>query len=190
MTSMHRFLACLFVVLVVVAAVDPLAQSTPPPAGESRATRDAVVETPHLTLTTAPRTAAGAAASRVALFLDIVPKPKMHVYAPNQKDYIPVTVTLERGAAFRAMPPVFPTPEKYFFAPLKETQLVYSKPFRIVQPVTVMDVPALRAAGQGPPSTFTIAGKLRYQACDDAICYFPKEVPVSWTVKVTSASIQ
>jgi hypothetical protein len=177
-------------IVVLAGALSGFAQSTPRPADESRPVGDAAVETPHLRLTTAPRSVSGTAASRVELFLDIVPKPKMHVYAPNQQDYIPVTVTLERGAAFHAMPPVFPAPEKYFFAPLKETQLVYSKPFRIVQPVTVAALPSLRAAGQTPPSTFTVTGKFRYQACDDAICYFPKELPVSWTVKVSSAAIQ
>jgi DsbC/DsbD-like thiol-disulfide interchange protein len=97
----------------------------------------------------------------------------MHVYAPEQKDVIPITLKLATDESVRTQALKYPKPEKYFFAPLKETQFVYSKPFRITQPVT------LAAAGQ-----VTITGTVRYQACDDSICYLPQNVPVSWTVVV------
>ena len=148
------------------------------------------VETPHLTITAAPLTSAAAAGARLELVLDVVPKPKMHVYAPEQKDYIPIALTLQPGPAFSIQPAVYPKPEKYFFAPLKETQLVYSKRFRITQPVTIARAPALRAAGLLPGAGLTITGKLRYQACDDAICYLPKEVPVSWRVALAAGAIR
>jgi len=32
--------------------------------------------------------------------------------------------------------------------------------------------------------TLTINGTIGYQACDDAICYEPTTIPVSWTLKV------
>lgn len=147
-------------------------------------------DTPHLTLRLSTSLPAVAPGGRVSLYVDIAPKAKMHVYAPGQKDYIPVAITLEPGRGFRALPPVFPKPEKYFFAPLKETQLVYSKPFRIVQAVTLAPPSGLRDAGHAPGSTITITGKLRYQACDDAICYFPKDLPISWTVKVKASPMQ
>jgi hypothetical protein len=140
-------------------------------------------ETPHLTITTsaaAPRVAPGA---RLSLYVDVVPKPKMHVYAPEQKEYIPIRLTLAvDDDTFRASTPKFPKPEKYFFKPLKETQLVFSKPFRIVQEITVAATSALRARARADGASLTIAGIVRYQACDDAICYVPREVPVSWVV--------
>jgi len=148
------------------------------------------VETPHLTVRWSTSAAAAAPGGRVSLFIDVAPKPKMHVYAPQQKAYIPVSITLAPAPAVRAQRPVFPAAEKYFFAPLKETQLVYSKPFRIVQHVTIAAPPALRDAGHTPGSPITIAGTLRYQACDDAICYLPKEVPVSWTIAVKESPIR
>ena len=58
---------------------------------------------------------------------------------------------------------------------LNETQLVYAKPFRITQQLTLKSPPS------GP---VTIKGSVRYQACDDTICYLPKTVPVEWTVTV------
>ncbi len=148
------------------------------------------IDTQHLTLRLTTNAVTAAPGGKVLLYLDVAPKAKMHVYAPQQKDYIPVAITLESGRAFRALPPVFPKPEKYFFTPLKETQLVYSKPFRIVQEVALATPAALREAGIAPGSTVTISGKLRYQACDDAICYLPKDLPVSWTVTVKAAQMQ
>ena len=33
-----------------------------------------------------------------------------------------------------------------------------------------------------PGATLTIEGVMAYQACDDAICYTPVELPVQWTL--------
>lgn len=126
--------------------------------------------------------------TRLSLFVDVTPKPKMHVYAPQQKDYIPVSITLDANPAFTAQPAVFPKPEKFFFAPLEETQLVYSKPFRIVQSVLLTS--ALRTSTAMSGGVLKVTGKIRYQACDDAICYLPKDVPVSWTIRLKSAGVQ
>ena len=147
------------------------------------------IDTPHVTVTASAAPAAAAPGARVSLFVDITPKPKMHVYSPQQDNYIPVSLTLESNRAIRADAAVFPKAEKYFFAPLKETQLVYSKPFRIVQPVTLASASALRDA-RHLPGTLTIQGSLRYQACDDAICYLPKTLPISWSIDLKPAAIQ
>jgi DsbC/DsbD-like thiol-disulfide interchange protein len=129
------------------------------------------VETRHLTLTTS--TSAVTAQGGVTLFVDVSPKPKMHVYSPEQKDVITVALTV--GAdGIRVGPTKYPKPEKYFFAPLKETQYVYSRPFRLAQDATLTTTPG---------TELTIKGTLRYQACDDAVCYVPQNVPVTWMVK-------
>jgi DsbC/DsbD-like thiol-disulfide interchange protein len=134
-------------------------------------------ETKHLKLTTSvgPDTASG---GKIQLLLDVVPKPKMHVYAPGQEGYITAALSLETAAGVTAGKPQFPKPEKVFFKPLNETQLVYSKPFRIVQDVAFARDAA--AADRGAP--VTIKGSLRYQACDDKVCYLPQTVPLQWTV--------
>ena len=113
------------------------------------------------------------------LYVDIAMKPKMHVYAPSEKDSIPVTLTLTPDETIKTTPAEFPAPEKYFFEPIKLTQLVYSKPFRITQLVTVA-TPVSRSAGV----TRVVKGVLRYQACDDKVCYVPKSVPLSWTLPI------
>ena len=131
------------------------------------------VDTRHLTVSASTGPLAAAPPRRVTLFADVTPKPKMHVYSPEQKDVIPVALTIEPGDHVTPGVTRFPKPEKYFFAPIKETQLVYSKPFRLAQDVT------LAASASG---AVTIKGTLRYQACDESICYVPQNVPLSWTV--------
>jgi len=168
-------------------------------AGLGQPTRPAAVETPHLTLTTSTTDAEVAPGARVSLFVDISPKPKMHVYAPGEKDGIPVALTLEPNPAFAAAAPEFPPPQKYYFEPLKLTQLVFSKSFRITQKVTLGDFrsEARKPGGSearklgdsearklGSAEGLTIKGTLRYQACDDTVCYLPKSIPVSWTLKI------
>jgi DsbC/DsbD-like thiol-disulfide interchange protein len=128
------------------------------------------IETPHLTIATA---ATPAAAGKVSLTVDVTPKPKMHVYSPGQADYIVTTLTLEPNSAFTAAKTKYPDGEKYYMEALKETQLVYSKPFKITQDITL----------KPGAKNVTVKGTLRYQACDDKICYLPKNVPVQWTVK-------
>jgi DsbC/DsbD-like thiol-disulfide interchange protein len=145
---------------------------------------DAKVETRHLTGATSTRQDGVAPGTRTSLVIDIAPKPKMHVYAPQQDSYVPVSLMLKASGAFRAQRPVFPKPEKFFFAPLKETQLVYSRPFQIVVDITIASAETLRKTGIKPGTTVTIEGTLRYQACDDEICYLPESVPVSWALRI------
>jgi DsbC/DsbD-like thiol-disulfide interchange protein len=140
------------------------------------------VETPHLAISTSatPLPSAG----RSTLTVDVVPKPEIHVYAPAEKEAIPIALTLSPEDGVKAASPVFPAAEKFFFAPLKLTQLVYSKPFRITQDVTVSPAAAQRVRQTG--GTLVVKGTLRYQACDDKVCYVPKSVPLSWTLSLKS----
>ena len=133
------------------------------------------VETHHLILTTSilPRSA-----SRLSLVVDVTPKPKMHVYAPGQAGYIPVALTLDGNRAFTAAPARFPTPEKIYLKTVNETQLVYSKPFRIVEDLTL-------TAPMVAVSPLVVKGSLRYQACDDRVCYLPQTVPLTWPTAPT-----
>ena len=43
-----------------------------------------------------------------------------------------------------------------------------------------------RAAGEGYAGPLQIPGQLRYQACNDRLCFAPSTVPVSWTVDVVA----
>ena len=140
--------------------------------------QDPKKETKHLTVMTSATPETVAAGKRLSLAVDVAPKPKMHVYSPGQAGYIGITLTLDQDPGFTAAKAKYPAGEKIYMPLLKETQLVYAKPFRIAQDVVVG-----RARGA---ETLTIKGTLRYQACDDTICYLPTNVPVEWTVKLAS----
>lgn len=121
---------------------------------------------------------------RVTLLVDLKPKPGMHVYAPGQTGYIPVSVTLDPSADYKAGPLKFPAPGTYYFAPLKETVKVYEKAARLTQDVTLALSPNLRKRAAAK-DTLVVTGSLTYQACDDKVCYRPETIPVSWTLTLT-----
>jgi thioredoxin:protein disulfide reductase len=133
-------------------------------------------DTPHLTLATS--VARGPSNAKLVLVVEVSPKAKMHVYAPGEKDGIPVTLTIDPQPSFKVSSTVFPAPEKYYFEPLKLTQLVFSKPFKITVPISGSGSSASSAAS----APATVQGSFRYQACDDRVCYVPKTVRLSWTI--------
>ena len=135
-----------------------------------------ITETVHLVITTSVAPAASSS-RKVSLYADVAPRPLMHVYAPGQEGYLAIALTLETDGSFDAGKAKYPAGEKLFMPLLKETQLVYAKPFRITQEVTLRP-----AAAGAAPRPLIIKGTLRYQACDDKICYVPKSVPVEWTL--------
>ena len=157
----------LAIALLTAGARSPAAQFTP--LDPSR------TATKHLTITTSTSAATVAPGDRLSLYVDVSPKPKMHVYAPDQTDYIPIELKMEPASSFKAQAIHYPAAEQFFFAPLKETQRVYSKPFRISLPI---------ALTQNVATPLTIKGTVRYQACDDAICYLPQTIGVNWKVGV------
>jgi DsbC/DsbD-like thiol-disulfide interchange protein len=115
------------------------------------------------------------AAGKVPLHVDVTPRPNIHVYAPGQPGYIGITLTLDANAPVRVSgKPKYPAPRKLFMPVLNETQLVYSTPFRLTQDVTIPRTAA--------PGALTITGTLRYQACDDTICYKPVTLALTWTL--------
>lgn len=133
------------------------------------------IETAHLTMATTTNVGAAAPGGKVTLQLDVTPKAKMHVYAPGQEGYIPIQLTLSNADGFTAAKAKYPAGEKYVMPALNETQVVYARPFRITEEVT------LKAPH---PGTLTVKGSVRYQACDDAICYLPKTIPLEWRIEV------
>ena len=136
--------------------------------------------TPHLTLATSASPTAAAPAqpgSTIKLFVDVIPDPKVHVYAPGAKDYLPITLEITPSAGLTVGRLTYPKAQDLYFEPLKEHVPVFSAPFRLVQ-----DVAIGRAVKRG--QSLNVTGVLKYQACDDTICFNPVSAPVSWTLTV------
>jgi DsbC/DsbD-like thiol-disulfide interchange protein len=125
---------------------------------------------------------AGLPGRPITLRLDMLPATGIHVYAPGNPDYIPVSVTLSAPAGVQVQRPVYPAGEDYVFGELKEIVKVYSRAFQVRQQIVVTPAAAKAAGG-----SLTIAGTVRYQACDDKVCFPPATVPVSIVLPIAPA---
>ena len=143
-------------------------------------------ETAHLTLATSVSKQAVAPGGRVVLHMDVTPKPKMHVYAPGQAGFVTINLKLVPDSGFTAAKAKYPAGEKVLVKALNETQLVYDKPFRITQEVTIGTSPELKARASAD-ERLTIKGTVRYQACDDKVCYLPTNIPVEWSIPLIAS---
>ena len=133
--------------------------------------------TPHLTMATSASVTEARRGSTIRLFVDVVPDPKVHVYAPGAKDYIPIALVMTPRAGVTVGKLAYPKSQDWYFAPLKEHVPVYEAPFRLEQPITLGQ--SLKAGDR-----VSVTGTMKYQACDDVVCFNPVSAPVSWTVTV------
>jgi hypothetical protein len=108
----------------------------------------------------------------VTLQLDVTPKPKIHVYGPGAKDFLQPALKIMPAAGLAVGKTVYPPPELVLDPILEERIPMYTKTFRVVQPVTMK-----------PGAVSRISGVLSYQACDDTMCYAPASATVEWVLK-------
>ncbi len=135
----------------------------------------------NLTVTTFVTDTIAAPGTHFSVVVDVMPGPRVHVYAPGVAGYKPIALDVEPQPALVVRAPHFPKAEDYFFRPLKEHVAVYQRPFRIVQDLEID--PAPQAAGAlKDRSEMAISGMLTYQACDDTVCFTPQSVPITWTI--------
>jgi AhpC/TSA family/Disulphide bond corrector protein DsbC len=117
---------------------------------------------------------------RVALVLDLELKPGMHVYAPGVEGYIPIDWKMAAGDAAEPHDTVYPKPQILFLKAIDEKVPVFQGKIHLTRDITIGPdaklKPLLDAGGQ-----FMVEGSLRYQACDDRMCYIPQVLPVKWT---------
>ena len=112
---------------------------------------------------------------QVTLVLDVDLNPGMHVYAPGVQGYIPIDWKMQDSPAAVVHEPVFPQSQKLFLKAIGETVPAYRNHFRLLRDVTIGRAPE----GSGK---LTLTGSLRYQACDDRLCYLPQELHLTWTL--------
>jgi hypothetical protein len=139
------------------------------------------ITTPQIGITTYASDATVAPGTHFSLVVDVVPGPRIHVYAPGVSGYKPIALAVAAQPALVVKAPQFPKAENYFFKPLNEHVAVYAKPFRIVQDLQIDPAPAAAPALKDR-AQMTIAGTLNYQACDDKVCFVPQSVPLTWTI--------
>jgi hypothetical protein len=132
------------------------------------------IEGKQLTAAIGASNATVAPGQRIALTLDIELQPNMHVYAPGVENYIPIDWKMEDSPTAQVHAPVFPRAEKLYLKAIDETVPAYRNHFRLTRDITIQ--PAVDGSGH-----FTVEGSLRYQACDDRVCYIPQLLRLEWT---------
>ena len=121
---------------------------------------------------------------RVSLAVNIDLPPRMHVYAPGVRGYIPISLTMVPSSAFQADPAKYPAAMTLRIEVIRETVPVLEGSFSIVQTVTLAGAQQIEPLLDSERN-LAIEADLRYQACDDRECYPPETVRVKWTVKVS-----
>jgi peroxiredoxin len=139
------------------------------------------INAPNVALTTYLTDRVAAPGTHFSVVLDVVPGPRVHVYAPGVTGYKTIALTVQPQPALLVRAPQFPNAEDYFFKPLDEHVAVYQRPFRIVQDLEIDPSPQA-AAALNDRTEMTIAGTLDYQACDDKVCFAPQSVPLTWKI--------
>lgn len=148
--------------------------------GGKQAAVESEVEGKQLRLRATASNATVAPGQRITLALDIELKPNMHVYAPGVEGYIPIDWKMKASDVIEAHEVSYPAPEKLHLAAIDETVPAYRERFRLTRDITIGPDAKVKAALDGS-GKFSVEGTLRYQACDDRVCYIPQEVPLRWT---------
>ena len=154
-------LACAIALLIVVAA----GAQTAPPSAEL---------TP---LNSADGVHAGDTAN---LALQIKLPEGLHTNSnrPHDPSLIRITLTVDPAPGATPVEVVFPDATD-----LKVDKTLSEQPLSVFTGTFVLGV-ALKVAATAAPGDVNLAAKLRYQACDEKQCYFPKTLPVAWTLHV------
>jgi hypothetical protein len=137
-------------------------------------------ESKQLTVSLSAGTELIATGEHVALVLDIALKPKMHVYAPGVEHYLPISWEMADSEAAKAEAVAWPKSKVLRLEAIGESVPVYTDQLRLVRDVVFAPDAKLKtmANAQGE---ITLHGTLKYQACDDRMCYIPVSVPLDWT---------
>jgi hypothetical protein len=144
------------------------------------------VEAPHLRLTLAQSDRSVIPGGRISLIADIELPPDVHVYSPGVQGYKPIQLVLQDLPGVELQPVVYPSAKVLYLAAIQENVPVFEGKFRITQDVTV--TPSKPADGVrslvSAQRTVSVAGELKYQACDKTVCYPPTSVPVTWQLQI------
>ncbi len=105
-----------------------------------------------------------------------------HVQSNKPRDplLIPTELTIDAPQGVRVVELVFPDASDFKQEGLDEPLLVFDREF-------VIGVQFALDAGI-PPGELVVPGRLRYQACDDTMCFAPSSAPVQWTLGVVRAN--
>ena len=131
----------------------------------------------HITVEPLTSVATVAKGGVVTLWADVTPKPNIHVYATDKEGFTPVSLVVTPQPRVTIGKVKYPAPESGITPGSDSVVPVYTKSFRVADPITV-------AASAKSGDVLTIVGVITYQACDDRVCYPTASMPITWAVTV------
>jgi thioredoxin:protein disulfide reductase len=118
---------------------------------------------------------------RVALAVKL-PDKSLHVQSDRPRDpsFIPTVFSIEPPAGVTVDAVAYPPSSELKQEGLDQPLDVFPSEFAIGA--------QLKIAGSVAPGSLIVPGRLRYQACDDKLCYPPQTAPVEFALQVVPAS--
>jgi cytochrome c biogenesis protein CcdA len=118
----------------------------------------------------------------VRLALQVEVPPGLHVQSntPRDPSLKALTLALDVPADAVILETVFPAPSDYRLEGSTDLLSVFEGQFAVGV--------RLKLSAAQPVGDLVVEGRLRYQACDDKVCFVPKTATVAWTVPVLPRS--
>ena len=127
----------------------------------------------------APTVVAAGATTRVALTVKLPEGLHVQSDAPRDPSLIPTVLTIDAAPGVTVRHLIYPTPTDFEQAGQPQPLAVFEHEF-----VTGAE---LVVAPDAPRGDIVLAGRLRYQACDDRVCFAPQTAPVEWRMRIAPA---
>ena len=136
---------------------------------------------PVVTLTSAPTiTAVQSSSANVSLSFNVAKGYHINSNHPKSEFLIPTALKIDATTDIVIGKTIYPDGQDMSFAFAPDEKLnVYTGDFNVG-----VVVHPLRSV---TPGKYVVRGSLRYQACDNTACYPPKNLPVSFDVKIAKA---
>ena len=97
--------------------------------------------------------------------------PDVHVYAPGVQGYKSIALVMDPTPGMEFTPVNYPHAKVLYLPAIKERVPVFEGKFRMTQDLKISSAAEFSSSLGTDGKTFTINGKLDYQACDKKICY-------------------
>jgi thioredoxin:protein disulfide reductase len=118
------------------------------------------------------------ASARVALTVTLPEGLHVQSDQPRDPNLIPTVLTIDAPAGVRVTSLVFPHPKDFKLEGQAEPLAVFDRDF-----VVGAELSLESGLPEGP---LAIPARLRYQACDDKVCFQPRTETTEWTLRVVS----
>jgi DsbC/DsbD-like thiol-disulfide interchange protein len=119
---------------------------------------------------------------RVALQVELPEGYHMNSNKPRDPMLIPVVLSVP-PTADQPLPPGISVAEVVFPTPTDLEQRGSDQPLSVFERQFAIGV-VLKVAADAKPGTVTVPARLRYQACDETMCYIPTRAETGWTFTI------